>query len=41
MASILVALINRPEEKDGKEVMLETCANFTSKVKSVEFLARS
>ena len=41
MANILVALINRPEGKDGKETIEETCANFKSKLAAVEFLAKS
>ena len=40
MATIIISLMNRPENKKGKEVILEVCDNFQSPIKSVEFLAK-
>lgn len=35
MGNIIIELINRKEEEDGKEVLLRVCDSFKSEVKSV------
>ena len=40
MANIIIALIHRPNNKDGKEVLVEVCDKFESRVESVSYLAK-
>jgi hypothetical protein len=40
MGNIIIELINRPPEADGKETLLKVCNSFKSKAESVNFLAK-
>ena len=40
MGKLIITLINRPQNSDGKQLMIEFCDNYETEVKSVWYLAR-
>lgn len=41
MTEIIISLIKRKENEEWKDVLIKTCDGFTSKIKSVEYLAKA